>query len=113
MLEHVLVQEMSFIEKEDRMHTLGAKYLYVLVDGVEDSGRARFWRQADREANVTIEVASTERSVVTVRESKAVLWQAMSECPKHAGFADARLTGEQDVPVLVARFDEIIDQSAA
>jgi hypothetical protein len=71
-LEDVLVQEVRFIEQEDRVDAFFAELLHVLVDGVEDCGRGGLWRETEREANMAVEVASAERRVVAVGQAEAV-----------------------------------------
>jgi hypothetical protein len=38
MLEHVLLEQVRFVEQEDGVHALGAELVHVLVDGVKDRG---------------------------------------------------------------------------
>lgn len=109
MVEDVLVQQVRFIDEEDRVHALAFELLDVMADGVEDGGRGGFRIEAKSEADLPVEVAPSERRVVAVGELEASFGESLAQRAEHARFADTRLAGEQDVTAFVARFDEVND----
>ena len=71
MIEHVLVEQVRLIEKEDRVELLFAQVLDVGRHGVEERGCGRRRREAQGGAQLPVEVPATERGVVAVREPEA------------------------------------------
>ena len=78
-LEDLLVEEVGLVEEEDGVDALLAELTDVLVDRVEDRGRRGARAQAEREAELPVEVASPEGGVVAVGQAEAGLGQAMAE----------------------------------
>ena len=72
MVQHVLVEQVRLVEQEDRVHALFAELFDVRADGVEDACRGCGGREAERDAELPIEIAATEGCVVAVGEAKAV-----------------------------------------
>ncbi len=100
-VERVLVKQVRLVEQEDRMDALSAEVLDVSADGVEDGGRRRSGGEAERLAELAIEVAPAERGVVAVGQSEAGLRQPMTHGPQHARLAGAGLADEQHLGALV------------
>src|SRR5258706_6571922 len=76
----------------------------------EDRGGGSRGRQTEREAELAVEVAATERGVVAVRESEASLRQSLADGAKHARLADPGLTGEQYGLSVFERLANFIDE---
>jgi hypothetical protein len=111
MFEHVLPQQMGLIEEEDGVYSFAPQRLDVLVDSGEDGGGRRLGTQTQGVTQLPIEVAAPERRVAAVGKAETGLGQAMPQRPQSAGLANARLTGEQDVLVLLNGFDEAVDDA--
>ena len=71
--QHVLTKQVRLVEEEARMNTIPSKFLDVGGHGVEDCGRRRLGRQAERDAELPVEVPAAQRGVVAIRQSKAGL----------------------------------------
>ena len=61
MVEHVLMEQVGFIEKEDGVDPVSSKLFDMRAHGVEDSGRGRGRRESEREAELSVKVAPTKR----------------------------------------------------
>jgi hypothetical protein len=68
-VEHVLVEEVGFVEEEDGVDACGAELVDVLADLVEDRRRRGTRAPAQREAELAVEVTAAERGVVAVGET--------------------------------------------
>ena len=71
MVESVLVQEVGFVEEKDRVDALARQLLDVGRHGVEEVAGGGRGREAECEAELAVEVATTERGVVRVGQSVA------------------------------------------
>jgi hypothetical protein len=60
---------------------------------------------------LAVEVAATERRVVTVGEPVAGLGEALPERPQDAGLPDAGIAGEEDGGVLGDGLAELVDDA--
>ena len=80
MLEDILMKQVSFIDEKDRMDLARPELVHMRADCVENCGRGGRRRQFECKTDMTIEVATAERGVVAIGESKAVLRKAMPEC---------------------------------
>src|SRR5438445_4775698 len=109
MVERVLVEEVRLVEEEDRMDALLGEVLDVGRDRVEDGGGGRRRRQAERDAELAIEVATTEGGIVAVGEAEAGVGDAMAQGAQHAGLADAGLAAQDDGGAGIERLDEAVD----
>jgi hypothetical protein len=109
-VEHVLVEEVPFVQQKDWVYALSPELFDVCTDGVEDACRGGGWRESERQAQLSIEVSATERGVVTVRESVNIGRQSSAKRAQYARLADSRLAGEQDRSVSLDRFGEFIDE---
>jgi hypothetical protein len=112
-VEGVLVQEVGFVEEEDGVAAFGGEALDVGGDGVKDACGSGRGSEAEREAELAIEVAASEGGVVTVGEAKAVLGlgEAVAQRAQQAGFSDARFTTQEDGAARVERFEELAQES--
>ena len=113
MIEHVLVQQVRFIEQQHRVYAFPAKLLDVRADGVEDRGRRRLGREPKSEAELPVEVAPSEGGVVAIRKPEARIGETLPQRAKRAGLADARFAREGDVLSLVDCVDELVDERRA
>ncbi len=109
MVEDILVEQVGLVEQKHRVEALLAELLDVTGDFKENGSCGCFGREPERETELSIEVATTERSVVAVGEPEASFRQALLQSTQDAGFADARLAGEEHVSALGARLDQLID----
>src|SRR3954462_2257854 len=71
MVEGVLVQEVGFVEEEDRVDALARQLLDVRRHGVEEVAGGGRGREAECEAELAVEVATAESGVVRVGQSVA------------------------------------------
>jgi hypothetical protein len=110
MVEHVLVEKVRFIEQENRVDALAPELLDVRADRVEDACRGGGGRQSERLAELTIEVAPAERSVMTVRQTEDLGRQSSSKRSQYAGLAHTGFAGEQDGRVRLDRIGEVVDE---
>lgn len=96
-IKGVLVQEVGFVEEEDGVGALGGEHLDVGGDGVKDAGGGGGGSEAEGKAELAIEVAASEGSVVTVGEAKAIrgLGEAVTQGTEETGFSDARFTTQE------------------
>ena len=108
-VERVLVQQVRLVEQEDGVEVVAAEVLDVGADREEERGGGRRGREAEREAELAVEVAAAERGVVAVGQAEAGLGQALAQRAQHAGLADAGLAGEQHRGALAERLDELVD----
>ena len=106
MVERVLVEEMGLVEEKDRVDAFLGQVLDHGRHGVEDRGRGRRRRQAQRDAELAIEVAAAERRVVAIGQAEAGVRDAMAEGPQDAGLADAGLTDEKHGAALAERVEQ-------
>ena len=111
MFKHVLMQQMRFVDEQHGMHLVVAERVHVRVDRIDDSGRRRRRREAEREADVAVEVPTSERHVVAIRESESVLRKSMSERAQDARLADSGLADEDRMTALATRLDEAVDRA--
>src|SRR5581483_10249688 len=110
MVESVLVKQVGLVEQEGGMDALGSAVLDVAAELVEQAaGGDRRRRQAEREAELAIEVAAAEGGVVAIGEAEAGGGDAMPERAQDTGLADARLTDEDDGGALVERLEQGVD----
>jgi hypothetical protein len=72
------VQQVSFVDEQHGVDVVAAELSDMRADGVEYGSGGCGRCQSEREANVSVEVAATERGVVAVRQPKAVFGQAMA-----------------------------------
>ena len=77
-VEHVLVEQVGFVEEEDGVDASGAELVDVLADLVEARRRRGTRAQAQRQAELAIEVATSERSVVAVGETESGFRESLS-----------------------------------
>jgi hypothetical protein len=86
--------------------------LDVVADGHENIAGGMTARDGERGAEVTVEVASTERDVVAVGHAKALGAEGVSQSAKDAGFPNAGLAGDDGVFLLVNALDELVNEGS-
>ncbi len=91
------------------MDALLGTLLDVAADRVEQAAGGRRRSEAERDAELAVEVAATERGIVVVGESKPGGWDAVAKRTKDTGLADARLTDEDNGSMLGKRIEERVD----
>ena len=79
-IEYVLVKQVSLVEKEDGVDLLFGEIFDVRADGVEDGGGSRRRREAERQADLSIEVAAAEGRVMAIGESESLLRETVAQC---------------------------------
>jgi hypothetical protein len=108
-VEHVLMEEMGLVEQEYGMRALLAELLDMARHLKEDGGGGGFWGKAECQAELAIEVSTTEGGIMAIGEPEAGLGQMLLQCTQYAGLADAGLAGEQHVAMLGAGVDQFVD----
>src|SRR3954468_18813477 len=88
MVEGVLVQEVGFVEEEDRVDALARQLLDVRRHGVEEVAGGGRGREAECEAELPVEVATAERGVVRVGQSVSGGGDTVAQRAQDAGLAD-------------------------
>src|SRR5689334_7141187 len=78
-IERVLVEQVRLVDQEHRMDALLGALLDVAGDGIEQGAGGGSRREAERDAELAIEVAPAERGIVVVGEPEARGWNAMAE----------------------------------
>ena len=108
-VERVLVQEVGFIDKEDREQSLLRKLLDVSANRIEDVARCVMTPgQTEGEAELPIEIATSERHVMAIGEAKTIGTEGVPECSQEARLASTWLAGEQGALLSVHGIDELI-----
>ena len=110
MVERVLVQQVRFVEQEDRMHALAGELLDMGTDGAEEISGRGATGEAESVAELAIEVAPAEGGVVAVGQAEAALRERMTQGAQHARLADAGLAQSTTLLRLVERFDQFVEQ---
>ena len=95
MRHHVGVQQVSLVEEEDGVHLVAPEFLHVGLDGEEQVGRRGRRVQAERVAEVAVEVAAPEGGVAAVGEPKAGLGEVTAKGAQDARLADAGLAEQE------------------
>src|SRR3954463_9792767 len=95
MVEGVLVQEVGFVEEEDRVDALARQLLDVRRHGGEEVAGGGRGREAECEAELAVEVATTERGVVRVGQSVAGGGDTVTQRAQDTGLADAGFADEE------------------
>jgi hypothetical protein len=108
-VEGVLVKEVALVEEEDGVDAVAAEVLHVRGDRVEDGGGGGRRREAKGDAELAVEVAPTERDVMTVGEAETGLGQARAQRAEDAGLADAGISGEEDAGALLDGVAKLVD----
>jgi hypothetical protein len=72
MVEYILMKQMRLIQQKDWVYAVAAELFDVRADGGEYASRRRGRRQAERETQLTIEVAAPERRVVAIGQPEDV-----------------------------------------
>jgi hypothetical protein len=85
--EHLLVQEVRLVEEEDGVDALLREVLDVRGDGVEDGSGRRVRREAEREAELAVEVAPAQRRVVAAGERRAAADRSRMVVPSPTALA--------------------------
>jgi hypothetical protein len=84
------------------------------TDGKEDGSGGSSRCEAEREADVAVEIAAAERDVVTVGEAEAGFGKTMPERAQHARLSDTGLAGEDGImTVLATGVYEAVDRGGA
>src|SRR3954466_8190016 len=96
MIESVLVKEVGFVEEEHRMNALGGAVLDVAAERIEQTAGGGRRGQPDGVTQLTVEVATTERGIVAVRETEAGGGDAVAKRAQDAGLADTGLADEDN-----------------
>jgi len=96
MVQHVLVEQVGLVEKEDRVNTLTAEIFDVSGDGEKQGSGSGGRRKPQSEAELAIKIAAAEGSVVTVGEAEASLRQPVAQGTQDAGFASTWIAGEEN-----------------
>jgi len=90
--------------------SLLAQLLYVSGDLEEDGGSRCARRQAERNAELPVEVPATERRVMAIGQAKALGRQHVAQSTQHAGLAGAGLASQDDAFAGLHGFDELLDE---
>jgi hypothetical protein len=107
-VEGVLVQEVGVVEEEDGMDPLAGELLDVGRHGVEEVAGGGGRREAEREAELAVEVAAAEGGVVRVGQAVAGGGDAVAERAQDTGLADAGFTDEHHRGALGERGEEAV-----
>ncbi len=105
-VEGVPVQEVGLVEEEDGMDAFSGELLDVARDGVEEVAGGGGGREAEREAELAIEVTASEGGVMGVGQAVPGRGDAVPERAQNAGLADAGLPDEHHRGALVECLDE-------
>src|ERR1700743_2758449 len=108
MVEGVLVQEVGFVEEEDRMDSLEGEFLAGGRHGVEKGAGGGGGREAEGEAELAVEVAAPEGGVVRIGQPVAGGGNEVAYSAQDAGLADARFTDDHDRRALVERVEQAV-----
>ena len=98
-------------DEEDREDALTGQSLDVPSDGEEDITRGGAVGDAEGEAEVAVEIASSEGDVVAVGEADGMALEGVADGAGHAGLAGAGLTGDDGVLALLDALDEIAHEA--
>jgi hypothetical protein len=103
------VHEVRFVDEQDGKRALAGEVFDVLADRVKHVASRRPVRDAERVADVTIEVTSPKRDVVAVGEAHGLVGaECVTEGAQDTGFSDARLSGHDGVFSLMYAGDELV-----
>src|SRR5580700_1028538 len=109
-VEHVLVEQVGLVEEEDGMDVIAPEGLDVGGHGEEEGCGRRGGGEAERRAELAIEVAPAEGCIVAVGQAEARLRQGLAQRPQHARLARTGLADEEHLLVLVDRLAELVDE---
>ena len=111
MVKDLLLEEVCLIQQKGGMDLVGAEVFDMVGNGVENGGGGGLGIEAEREAELAVEVAATEGSVMTISQPKARFGQSLAYGSKDTGLADAGLTCQQDMAVLAASLHHGVDDA--
>src|SRR5262249_61393342 len=109
MVERVLVKQVRLVNQKHRMDALFGAFLDMARDGIEQGTCSGRGRQAERDAELAIEVTPAECGVVVVGQPEACGRNAMAQRAQDTRLTDARLTDDDDGGAFVERLEERID----
>src|SRR5689334_14856240 len=107
MVERVLVQQMRFIDEQDREGALSGEIFDVASDGEKHIARGRAVGDGEGVAEMAIEVATAEGDVVAVREPDRLSAEVVTYGAQNAGLAHAGLAGDDGMLALLDALDEV------
>jgi hypothetical protein len=107
-VDDVLMQQVRLVEEEDGVKPLVAKLLDVRGDGEEDGGGGGRGLEAQREAQLPVEVAPAQGGVVAVGEAEA-LSETVPQSAQHARLPDAGLADEGHRRALLEGLHQFVD----
>src|SRR5512139_1001238 len=108
MVEGVLVQEVGFVNEEDGVDALAGELLDVGRYGVEEVAGGGSGREAEGEAELAVEVAAPEGSVVRIGQPGAGGGDEVARGAQDAGLADGRFTDDDGGSTLVERVKQAV-----
>src|SRR5690606_17025132 len=108
-----LVQQVCFVNEQHGQRFFSTELLDVLTDGQEHVASSHTVGDAQAVAEVSIEVAATERDIVAVGQTESLVGaQSVPQGTQDTGFAHPGLTGDDSVLPFLDAGDELLDDVA-
>jgi hypothetical protein len=109
-IERVLMEQVGLVDQEDGADALLGKVLDVSTDGEEEISGGGGLREAEGEAEMSIEVSPADGGILAIDESEVGGSEGVTEGAENASLAHPGLAGEQRAGAGVHGLGEVLDE---